>query len=155
MGTNSSLTEWMPDQARALAARHENVYLETCQATAEQIELAYLDPQIGPDKLIFGSDWGASIGYYRVQGPRGDRTYAATPPAAPPRDLIMHQDWALRQLYAIDMPPNDRAKILGLNLPRLIGLDVKAKLEERYRQKYGPQISVGDVQVDLTWEADP
>ena len=153
MGTNSSLTEWMPDQARALAARHEHVYLETCQATAEQIERAYTDPQIGPDKLIFGSDWGASISYFRVHGPTGDRTYAGTPPDAQPKDLIMHQDWAVRQLHQIDMPPNDRAKILGLNLAKLIGLNVRERLESKYLEKYGSQIPNEMVAIDRSWES--
>lgn len=124
MGTSSGLAADLADRARQVAARHEHVYLETCQASAEQIEIAYLDPQIGPDKLIFGSDWGTSISYYRY----GHKVVPATPAKNPPRTLVLHEDWALRQIWKIEMPEEDRAKILGLNLARVCGIDVDARL---------------------------
>jgi len=150
MGTCMGTWDTMAQTALMVAARHQNVYLETCQATKEQIERAYLDPNIGPDKLIFGSDWGASIHYRRV----GDRTYAIAPPGEPPRILSLHQDWALRQINAIEMPEEDRAKILGLNMARLCKIDVNAILRKRQEERYGPQIPLEEVPEELSWERE-
>jgi predicted TIM-barrel fold metal-dependent hydrolase len=148
MGTCTSWWDAMPETARMVAARHANVYLETCQATAAQIERAYLDPQIGADRLIFGSDFGASIAYRRIEG----RTYAVTPPEQPPQTLALHQDWCLRQIMQIEMPEDDRAKILGLNMARLCRIDVEARLRRQMDERYGPPIRPEDAPVDLGWE---
>jgi predicted TIM-barrel fold metal-dependent hydrolase len=155
MGTNSSLTHDLPDRARQVAARNANVYLETCQATAEQIEQAYLDPQIGPDKLVFGTDWGASISYHRVDGLAhahgGTKVFAATPANDPPRTLVLHEDWAMRQMNKIEMPEEHRSMILGINMARLCGIEVEKRLWEEQNQ-YGPQISNDDVSIDTSWD---
>jgi predicted TIM-barrel fold metal-dependent hydrolase len=150
MGTNSSFTNDLPDRARQLAARHEHVYLETCQAMHDQIERAYLDPQIGADKLVFGSDWGASISYHRVEG----KVYAGTPFGKPPKTLVHHQDWATRQMDKIEMPEEDRAKILGLNLAKLCKIDVEKRLWAE-QEKYGPQINSEAVPEVNEWEQRP
>ena len=148
MGTCTSWWDTMPETARMVAARHPNVYLETCQATAAQIERAYLDPQIGPEKLVFGSDFGASMSYKRIEG----KTYSVTPPEFPPQTLSMHQDWCLRQIMQIEMPEEDRAKILGLNMARLCKIDVEARLGTRMEERYGPAIRPDEAPVDLSWE---
>jgi predicted TIM-barrel fold metal-dependent hydrolase len=157
MGTNSSLTGDLPDRARQVASRHEHVYLETCQASWDQIERAYLDPQIGPEKLVWGTDWGASIPYHRVDGlephvHRGQgKVYAGTPFHQPPRKLILHQDWALRQMRRIEMPEEHRAMILGLNMATLCGINVEARLKEDQERRYGPPIKAEHLHND--WEA--
>ena len=143
-------TSDLPDRARQLAARHEHVYLETCQAMHDQIERAYLDPQIGADKLVFGSDWGASISYHRVEG----KVYAGTPFGKPPKTLVHHQDWATRQIDKIEMPEEDRAKILGLNLAKLCKIDVEKRLWAE-QEKYGKQIKNEAVPEITEWEQRP
>jgi len=105
-----------PEIALMVAARHKNVYLETSQATFDQIERAYLDPHIGPKKILFGSDYGASIGYTRV----GDKTFATT--NVPPTYLPDHFGWNLRQIDKIEMSEDDRNLILGLNAKKLFGI---------------------------------
>jgi len=156
MGTNSSFTHDLPDRARQVAAGHEHVYLETCQAPAYVIEQAYLDPQIGPGKLVFGTDWGASISYHRVDGlaphHAGTKVFAGTPVADPPRSLVLHQDWAMRQLRSIEMPEEHRAMILGLNMARLCGIDVMGRLEDEQERRYGPEISFDQAPLDLRWD---
>ncbi len=132
-----------PENAAMVAARHENVYLELSQCQQEQIERVLLDPNIGPDKLLFGSDWGASISY-RYYGK--DKAYAATPAGDPPTALPLHMDWNLRQIRAIEMSEDDRAKILGLNMARICGVDVKALMKEK-EERYGDKISWDDVEV--------
>ena len=133
------------EHALMVAARHPNVYLELSQCQQSQIERALHDPNIGPDKLLFGSDWGASISY-RYYGK--DRIYAATPAGDPPTSLPLHMDWNLRQVRAIEMSEDDRAKILGLNMARLCKFDVKALLR-RKEERYGAQI--GWDEISLRW----
>ena len=134
-----------PENAAMVAGRHPNVYLEMSQCQQEQIERVLHDPNIGPDKLLFGSDWGTSISYqYYGQ----DRTYAATPPGAPPTYLPLHMDWNLRQVMAIEMSEDDRAKILGLNMAKLCKVDVKGLMREK-EERYGDQIQWD--QVPAAW----
>lgn len=135
-----------PENALMVAARHPNVYLELSQCQQEQIERAVHDPNIGPDKLVFGSDWGASISYrYFGKG----NTYAATPAGDPPTLLPHHMDWNLRQIRAIEMSEDDRAKILGLNMAKICKLDLKAILAAK-EERYGAQI--GQDEIKLRWE---
>ena len=128
------------------------------EATADQIEQAYLDPQIGPRKLVFGTDWGASISYHRVEGLEHDhphgKVFAATPVNDPPRTLILHEDWALRQMNKIEMSEEHRAMILELNMARLCEIDVDRRLWEEQDRRYGPQLSNEEVPIDTGWERD-
>ena len=112
-GVQAGWYKTFPEIALMVAARHKNVYLETSQATAEQIERAYLDPHIGPKKILFGSDYGTSISYTRV----GDKTIATT--NVPPTYLPDHFGWNLRQIDKIEMSEDDRNLILGLNAEKL------------------------------------
>ncbi len=136
----------MPENAAMVAARHPNVYLELSQCQQEQIERLVHDPNIGPDKLIYGSDWGTSISY---QYYGKDKTYASTPPNHPPHNLPLHMDWNLRQVRAIEMPEDERAKILGLNMARICGVDTKAVLAAK-EARYGEQIAWS--QVETAWD---
>ena len=43
-----------------VAASHHNVYLETGMWWAELYEKPLKDPSIGPERLVWGTDWGAS-----------------------------------------------------------------------------------------------
>lgn len=52
------------DMALMVAGRHPNVYLETSSAPFEVLKKAVMDPAIGPEKLIFGTDSPAFYGYY-------------------------------------------------------------------------------------------
>jgi predicted TIM-barrel fold metal-dependent hydrolase len=133
------------EHALMVAARHPNVFLELSQCAQPQIERAVHDPNIGPDRLLFGSDWGASISY-RHYGL--GRTYASTPPEEPPLSLPLHIDWNLKQVHGIEMSEDERAKILGLNMARICKLDVKRILTDK-EERYGNQISWDDV--SLRW----
>jgi len=134
------------EHALMVAARHPNVYLEMSQCQQEQIERAVHDPNIGPGKLLFGSDWGASISY-RYFGKKN--TYAATPADEPPTSLPLHMDWNLRQIRAIEMSEEDRAKILGLNMAKICKLDIKKILRVK-EERYGEQITWDEVK--LRWQ---
>ncbi len=79
-----------PEHALMVAARHPHVYLELSQCHQSQIERAVHDPNIGADRLLFGSDWGASISYHYYG--KGTTIYASTPPLEPPTELPLHID---------------------------------------------------------------
>lgn len=128
MGVQAGWYRIFPENALMVAGRHPNVYLETSQGTAEQIERAYLDPHIGADKILFGSDYGTSIAYARV----GDQTFAVT--SVPPTYLPDHFAWNLKQIYDVTMPEDDRNKLLGLNAARLFGISVRDKIAEQKKR---------------------
>ncbi len=120
MGVQAGWYQTFPEIALMVSARHDNVFLETSQATSEQIHRAYIDPHIGPSKILYGSDYGTSISYSRIN----ERTYATT--HYPPKYLPDHFGWNLRQVQLIDMPEDDRNLILGLNAAKVFKLDLKA-----------------------------
>jgi hypothetical protein len=96
--------------------------------------------------MLFGSDWGASISY-NFYGK--DKIYAATPPEEPPTTLPLHMDWNLRQIMQIDMPEEDRALILGLNMARICKLDVKEIMKKK-EARHGNQIQWDEITVRWT-----
>ena len=61
-------SEKFMDDALQVAASFDNVYLETGLYWAELYEKPLADPNIGPRKLIWGTDWGASIVVYSRAG---------------------------------------------------------------------------------------
>jgi len=147
-GVQTGWYESFPEHALMVAARHPNVYLELSQCQQSQIERALHDPNIGPDRLLFGSDWGASISY-RYFGK--DKVFAATPPTEPPTELPLHMDWNLRQVMAIEMPEEDRAKILGENMARICGIDAR-EIQRKKEERYGRRIEWEEV--ELRWQPD-
>jgi len=70
----------------------------------------------------------------------------------PPRTLILHEDWALRQMKKIERSEEHRAMILGLNMARLCGIDVDQRLWEEQARRYGPQLRNDEVPLDTGWE---
>jgi len=54
---------------------HDNVYVETGLWWRELYEKPLVDPNIGPEKLLWGTDWGASMQIYSQLG--------RTPPSYP------------------------------------------------------------------------
>jgi len=105
------------DMALLVAARHENVYLETSSAPFEVVEKAVCDPAIGPEKIIFGTDTPAPFGHYRYK----DKVY----PSYSKRPPVSYPDHYKYDLAVIEqLPIHDREKdmILGGNIARLLGL---------------------------------
>jgi predicted TIM-barrel fold metal-dependent hydrolase len=118
------------EKAAMVTARHDNVYLIPA-APAHYLEKLYLNPNIGPEKLIFGSDFGASYTYQRL----ADGKVYGVWPKRPPTHLVHHMAWAIEQIYKVDMPEDHREMILGLNIARLCKIDLKKRLKEE-RKKY-------------------
>jgi predicted TIM-barrel fold metal-dependent hydrolase len=101
-----------------LAAMHPNVYLETSMAPVELIEKAVADPAIGAEKLIMGSDFGATSSFYRYK----DQilpSYKKKPfPELPGHNI----EQAVRVIEQANITPEERRLIKGQNMARLLGL---------------------------------
>lgn len=115
-------SEMFYEKALHVAATHKNVYLETGLYWAELYEKPLLDPDIGPEKLLWGTDWGASIPIIYQPG-HYPPTYANQFRAW---GLPVHQidvfGWSLRQLDKLDISQDDLNLILGGNAAGLFGI---------------------------------
>ena len=104
------------DHALMMASMHENVYLETSMAPADLIEKAIADPSIGAEKLVMGSDFGATSSYYVHKG-KVLPSYKKRPfPELPG----MHIEQMIRVLEEVTMTPEERRLIMGQNMARLL-----------------------------------
>lgn len=105
------------DMALLVAARHDNVYLETSSAPIEVVEKAVCDPAIGPEKVIFGTDTPAPFGYYRYKD-EVYPSYSKRPPASYPD----HYKYDLTVVEQLPIHDRERDLILGDNIARILGL---------------------------------
>ena len=112
------------EECLLVAAAHDNVYLECGLFWSDLYRKPLIDPNIGPEKLIWGCDWGASIPFHAQYGQKPP-VYAVQLRKQP---LVRHQvdvwGWSLRQLYNLDMVQDDLNLILGGNAARLYKLTV-------------------------------
>ena len=114
---------WVEDCLH-VAASHDNVYLETGLWWTELYERALADPNVGPDKLLWGTDWGASIPFHWQPG-RTPPTYAVQPRrSAPVRHQVDFWGWSLREILRLPIGQDDLNLILGGNAARLFGLSL-------------------------------
>lgn len=117
-------SERLLEECLHVAASHDNVYLETGLWWTELYERALMDPNVGADKLIWGTDWGASIGFHQQLG--------RTPPAYAVQlrrsGIVKHQvdfwGWSLREIAAVRMPQDELNLILGGNAARIFNLEL-------------------------------
>lgn len=111
-----------------MAATFKNIYLESGLYWADLYEKAVFDPNIGPEKLIWGTDWGASIVVYSQPG-RYPSSYAdQIKPWGPPRHQPDIWGWSLRQVekaaWKLDLSQDDLNLILGGNAIRLFNIEM-------------------------------
>jgi predicted TIM-barrel fold metal-dependent hydrolase len=107
-----------------VVAAHDNVYVETGLWWRELYEKPLVDPNIGPEKLLWGTDWGASMQIYSQLG--------RTPPSYPVqlrKEGIVHYQvdywgWSLRELTSLRISQDDLNLILGGNAARVFDLEV-------------------------------
>lgn len=117
-------SEKFMDDTLQVAASFDNVYLETGLYWAELYDKVLGDPNIGVEKVLWGTDWGASIVVYNRPGYHPS-SYADQ---IKPWGLPAHQPdifgWSLRQLDKLDISQDDLNLILGGNAVRLFKLKV-------------------------------
>ena len=107
-----------------VAAAHDNVYLECGLWWSELYDKPLADPNIGPEKLLWGTDWGASMGFYSQPG-----RYPPSYPVQVRREgIVRHQvdywGWSLRELLRLRIPQDDLNLIVGGNAARIFGLEL-------------------------------
>jgi len=107
------------EECLEVAASHPNVYLETGLWWAELYEKPLSDPNIGAEKLVWGTDWGASIPQQWM--PKSHpATYAdQNIKIGPPAHQVDYYGWSLRQIDKLDIPQDDLNLILGGNACRI------------------------------------
>jgi predicted TIM-barrel fold metal-dependent hydrolase len=106
-----------------VAAAHDNVYLETGLWWRELYDRALADPNVGPEKLMWGTDWGASMQFYSQPGRH--------PPSYPlqirsegmPRHQIDYWGWGLREVTSQRISEDDLNLILGGNACTVYGIE--------------------------------
>ena len=111
------------DLCLAVARSHHNIYLECGHWWAELYEKPLKDPNLGCERLVWGTDWGA----------------ASTPQSWMPgcvpetfcnqditKGLPAHQidifGWSLRELGRLNIPQDDLNLIMGGNACRLLNI---------------------------------
>lgn len=127
-------SEMYMDRTLEVAAAHDNVYLEVGLWWADLYDKALMDLDIGVEKLIWGTDWGASIpqvsqpGHYPPTYPNQVRSWG----------LPVHQvdiyGWSLRQLDKLEITQDDLNLILGGNSVRLFKLDDKVPHKRLFKE---------------------
>jgi len=107
-----------------LAATYDNVYLECGMWWSELYEKALIDPCIGPEKLLWGTDWGASMPIYYQLG-HYPPSYVSQ---IRRRGIVAHQvdyfGWSLRQLDKLDLDQDDLNLILGGNAVKIYKIEM-------------------------------
>lgn len=122
-GMQGGQWETLVDECIQVAANHENVYLETGLYWTELYYKALSDPNVGPEKLMWGTDWGASIPIQTQLG-QHPQTFAAQ---VHKDGLITHQSdimgWSLKQVSRLNISQDDMNLIMSGNAIRVYNLD--------------------------------
>ena len=110
------------DQSILVASNYNNVYLEAGLYWTELYYKALRYPNVGPEKIIWGTDWGAS---QPIQTRLGNHPQTFSMQVHN-QGIIRHQHdimgWALRQVEQLDISQDDMNLILGGNAVRLFNL---------------------------------
>lgn len=110
-------------QCLHVAASHHNVYLECGQWWAELYEVPLKDPNIGAEKLVWGTDWGASCTPQSWMPGCVPETFCTQDvKIGPPSHQVDVYGWSLRELGRLNIPQDDLNLILGGNAVRLFGI---------------------------------
>jgi predicted TIM-barrel fold metal-dependent hydrolase len=127
--------EKLYDECLAVAASHKNVYLETGRYWTDLYYKPLADRNIGPEKLIWGTDWGASL---PVQTNLGGKYLPQTYTEQIRKDgIIRHQvdiwGWSLKQIARLDISQDDMNLMLGGNAVRLYNLRTPGGLSRMFK----------------------
>jgi predicted TIM-barrel fold metal-dependent hydrolase len=119
------------DQCILVASNYNNVYLETGLYWTDLYYKALKYPNVGPEKLIWGSDWGASQPIITRLG-NEPQSFSMQVHS---EGIIRHQNdvmgWSLKQVDRLDISQDDVNLILGGNAVRLFKL--KTPLTRMFR----------------------
>jgi predicted TIM-barrel fold metal-dependent hydrolase len=121
-GMQGGTMEDLVDQCIQVASNHDNVYLETGLYWPELYYKALKNPNVGPEKLIWGTDWGASQPVQTQLGVH-PQTFVIQ---VRKQGIVAHQvdvmGWSLKQLLRLDISQDDLYLILGGNALRIYNI---------------------------------
>lgn len=106
-----------------VAASHDNVYLETGLWWTELYEKAIMDPNVGPEKLVWGTDWGASIPFHNQLHTSPPSYAVQLHKQGPVKHQVDFWGWSLRELGRLRVSQDDVNLIVGGNASRLFKLE--------------------------------
>lgn len=121
-GMQGGMYDHWVEECCLVAANHDNVYLETGMYWTDLYYKPLSDPNIGPEKLLWGTDWGASIPVHTQLG-SNPQTF---PIQLRKEGIIPYQvdfmGWSLKQVSRLDISQDDLNLILAGNAIRIYKL---------------------------------
>jgi hypothetical protein len=137
-GMQGAPYEHYMDRCFEVAAAHPNVYLETGMYWADLYEKPLRDPNIGCEKLLWGTDWGASIPVQWRPGGHPGTYFDQNKRDGLPLHQVDYFGWSLRQLDKLDIPQDDLNLILGGNAVRIFKLEDKVPFKRLFKEYLKP-----------------
>ncbi len=132
-GIEGGWWEYFYEQCLHVAASHKNVYLETGRFWADLYYKALNDPGIGAEKLLWGTDWGASLPVYSQPNRYPPGYTRQNTKEGIPRHQVDIWGWSLKQLQRLDINQDDLNLILGGNAVRLYNLKLPGDLTRMFK----------------------
>jgi len=109
------------EQCLAVARSHHNIYLECGQWWAELYEKPLKDPNLGCERLVWGTDWGAaSTPQSWMPGCTPETFCNQEINGGLPAHQIDIFGWSLREVGRLNIPQDDLNMILGGNACRIM-----------------------------------
>ena len=122
-GMQGGRGEQLVEECVQVAANNDNVYLETGLYWTDLYYKALADPNVGAEKLMWGTDWGASIPIQTQLGTK-PQTFAAQ---VHKHGIVPYQvdimGWSLKQVSRLDISQDDLNLILAGNALRVYKID--------------------------------
>ncbi len=117
-----------------VAAAHPNVYLETGQYWTELYEKPLRDPNIGVEKLLWGTDWGAAHPVQWWPGAYPSMYFDQSRKDGVPAHMPDIFGQSLRWIDKLDIPQDDLNLLLGGNAVKLFKLEDKVPHTRMFKQ---------------------
>ncbi|MQA84463.1 MAG: amidohydrolase family protein [Streptosporangiales bacterium] len=122
-GIQAWWSEKIYEDCLLVAGSRDNVYLETGLWWRELYAKAVQDPNIGPEKLIWGTDWGASMQFHTQLDSYPPSYAVQLRKQGPPSYQIDYWGWSLREITGVRMAQDDLNLILGGNACRIFRIE--------------------------------
>lgn len=133
-GMQGGRSEMYIDATLEVAASHPNVYVEAGMYWADLYNKPLTDPNIGPEKLVWGTDWGASIPVQWSPGLYPTTYFDQNRHEGLPSHQVDYFGWSLRQVDKLDIPQDDLNLILGGNAVRIFKLEDKIPHKRLFKE---------------------
>jgi predicted TIM-barrel fold metal-dependent hydrolase len=140
-GIEGGWWEWFYECCLHVAASHKLIYLETGRWWTELYYKALNDPSVGAEKLIWGTDWGASLPVYSQLNRYPPGYTRQDLKQGIPRHQVDIWGWSLKQIQRLDINQDDMNLILGGNAVRLFKLPNPGGLTRMFKFVEEPTVS--------------